>query len=396
MTATLQGLRVLSCTLHEMLGGVWFADLVIDWPKPMIGTVTLEFEGPQKATLVGTVQRSEAFEGKAWGRIVGGRGGLSQTLDAKAYRQVTAGAILDDVSEETAEELSARITDDIRAAYFQAWHRPRSRAAAGIATLAQEIGLSWRVLRSGELWLGTPDWPDIELDRYGELLDSGDGWEIYAPYGAPLLEPGGAVEGRRIDAVVTTLDSSSLRQRAYYRRADTAGALDRLRAGLGAFLDGLLGRSPASVARWDYLALYPATVSRQAADGSLDVLPDDTVVRGGGFSGVRLKTGVPGLRATVPAGTRVLLGWEGGDPSRPYAATWEHGAVTLLAFDGGTQAVAREGDSVDAGTLSGTTPVGGGVVTFTYIPSGGGLPVVTTTLPMVGGAITSGNDKLLA
>jgi hypothetical protein len=394
MTATLNGLRVLSCTLHEMLGGVWFADLVIDWPRPMAGTVALEFEGPQKATLLGSVQRSEAFEGKAWGRIAGGRGGLSGVLDAKAYRQVTAGAILDDVAEETGEELSGRITDDIRAAYFQAWHRPRSRAASGIATLAQEIGLSWRVLRSGEIWLGTPEWPDIELDRYGELLDSGDGWEIYAPYGAPLLEPGGAVEGRRIDAVVTTLDSSSLRQRAYYRRASTAGSLDRLRAGLGAFIDGLLGRSGSSVARWDYLALYPATVSRQAANGSLDVLPDDTVVRGAGFSGVRLKTGVPGMAATVPAGTRVLLGWEGGDPSRPYAATWEQGAVTAVVFDGGSQAVAREGDSVDAGTLSGVA--GGNPVTFTYIPAGGGVPIVLATIPLTGGAITSGNGKLLA
>lgn len=394
MTATLQGLRVLSGTLHEMLGGVWFADLVLDWPRPMLGTVTLEFDGRPTSALVGTVQRSEAFEGKSWGRIAGGRGGLWQLLDAKAYRQVTTGAILDDVAEETGEQLSARITDDIRAAYFQAWHRPRARAASGIATLAQEIGLSWRVLRSGEIWLGTPDWPDIELERYGELLDSGDGWDIYAPYGAPLLEPGGAVEGRRVDAVVTTLDSSSLLQRAYYRRADAPAYLDRLRAGLGAFVDGLLGRSASSVARWDYLALYPATVSRQAADGSLDLLPDDIVVRGAGFSGVRLKTGVPGLRATVPAGTRVLLGWEGGDPSRPYAATWEQGAVTAVVFDGGSQAVARKGDSVDAGTLSGVA--GATPVTFTYVPAGGGVPIITQLLPMTGGAITSGNGKLLA
>lgn len=396
MTATLNGLRVLSCTLHEMLGGVWFADLVIDFNRPMANTVTLIFEGQPQSTLVGTVQRSEAFEGKCWGRIVGGQGGLQQLLDAKAYRQTTAGAILDDVMAETGEALSDRVTDEIRAAYFQAWHRPRSRAASGIATLAQEIGLSWRVLRSGEIWLGTPEWPDLDLERYGELLDRGDGWDAYAPYGAPLLEPSGAVEGRRIDAVVTTLDAGSLRQRAYYRRADSPHYLDRLRAGLAAFVDGLLGRSTASVARWDHLALYPATVSRQEADGSLDLLPDDAVVRGGGFSGVRLKTGVPGLRATVPAGTRVLLGWEGGDPSRPYAATWEHGAVTELVFDGGTAPVAREGDSVDAGTLSGVTPIGGGVVTFTYIPAGGGIPVVTTTLPMTGGRITDGNGKLLA
>lgn len=394
MTATVQGIPVLDCTLHEPLNGVWFADVELDFHRPMAGTVTLEFDGRPVSTLVGSVQRAEAYEGRSFGRVIAGQARLGEVLSAKAYRQTTVGTILDDIMLETGETLSPRVTDDVRAAYFQAWHRPRGLAATSIATLAQEIGVSWRVLRTGEVWLGTPEWIDLDLDRYGERLDRGDGWDAYAPFGAPLLEPGGAVDGLRIDSVVTDLSARELRQKAYYRRADSPYYLDRIRAGLGAFINGLLGRSPSSPARWDYLALYPATVSKQAADGSLDLLPDDPVVRGAGFSGVRLKTGVPGLRATVPGGTRVLLGWEGGDPSRPYAATWEHGAVTLLTFDGGTQAVAREGDSVDAGTLSGAA--GATPVTFTYIPAGGGPPVITQTLPMVGGAITSGNSKLLA
>ena len=189
------------------------------------------------------------------------------TVEAKAYRQTTASSILSDLMEATSSTLSRRVTDDVRAAYFQAWHRSRSRASTSLATLAQEIGLSWRVMRGGEVWIGVPEWPEIDLALYGEILDGGDGWAVYAPYDAPLFEPETAVGGRYIDAVVTTLDSSSLRQTVYYRRAETVGTLDRLRAGLAAFIDVLLGRSPASVARWDHLALYPATVSKQAADG---------------------------------------------------------------------------------------------------------------------------------
>jgi hypothetical protein len=63
---------------------------------------------------------------------------------------------------------------------------------------------------------------------------------------------------------------------------------------------------------------------------------------------------------------------------------------------GATKEVARKGDSVNAGTLTGTTPVGGGAVTFTYVPAGGGAPVVSLTAAMTGGKITSGSSKIKA
>lgn len=97
--------------------------------------------------------------------------------------------------------------------------------------------------------------------------------------------------------------------------------------------------------RIDRLALYPATVVSQAGDGTIDVLPDDAKVRGLGLSGLRLRYGLPGFVATVPALSRVLIGWEAGDPTRPYAMAWEAGAVTSVTFDGGTEDVARTGDS---------------------------------------------------
>ena len=52
----------------------------------------------------------------------------------------------------------------------------------------------------------------------------------------------------------------------------------------------------------------------------------------------------------IAHGARVLVGFEGGDPARPYAGLWELGDVTRLVIGGGTQGAARHGDAVSAST----------------------------------------------
>lgn len=96
--------------------------------------------------------------------------------------------------------------------------------------------------------------------------------------------------------------------------------------------------------RLDRLALYPARVVSQAADGTLDLVPDDPRIPP--CTGVPVRLGLPGARATVPAGERVLLGYEGADPAAPYAALWTAGAVTVLTINSGAVKVARDGEAV--------------------------------------------------
>lgn len=120
-----------------------------------------------------------------------------------------------------------------------------------------------------------------------------------------------------------------------------------------------------------YHGLYPSTVLAQAADGTVDVLPDDEAVRGdGGLQGVKLRHGQAGFTQKVPAGARVLLGFEAGDPRKPYVALWEPGSVTETVYDNGTQAVARVGDLTQAGGV-------GTVVTFSPIPPAAPGPMTT-------------------
>ena len=139
-----------------------------------------------------------------------------------------------------------------------------------------------------------------------------------------------------------------------------------------------------------YHGTFACTVHGQNDDDSLELLPDDERVRGNGLSNVPIRHGVPGVRVRVVVGSRVLLGFENGDPRRPYAALWEPGSIESIRFDGGNKPIARKGDPVAvywpakctvAGTLGG--------VPFVSDPMG-----VTLNGPTVG-IIDDGNPKVL-
>jgi hypothetical protein len=85
------------------------------------------------------------------------------------------------------------------------------------------------------------------------------------------------------------------------------------------------------------LGLYRARVDVCAADGStLDVTPEDTRISP--EKNVRLLVPIPGAVVAVSPGAVVHLGWEKGDPGRPYCTPiWEAGA-TLVSLSIGSNA----------------------------------------------------------
>jgi hypothetical protein len=145
--------------------------------------------------------------------------------------------------------------------------------------------------------------------------------------------------------------------------------LDRLTDSIRTILDALLGR------KLDYLARYPVRVVAQDVAGRVDVVPDDPRIPG--MSGLPLYTGIPGvtidlrdaLTGEIPGEVRALVGFTGGDPTRPFAEVWGIGIasqivlrttskVTLEAKElrlGSTalRGVARLGDTVQAGPYAG-------------------------------------------
>jgi hypothetical protein len=79
------------------------------------------------------------------------------------------------------------------------------------------------------------------------------------------------------------------------------------------------------------------------------------------LQGVPLRVGLPGFVVEVPPGARVLLGFDNGDPQRPYASLFDPGSVKSIKFADGTQGIARQGDLVICGGV-------GLVVTLVPLP----------------------------
>ncbi len=102
------------------------------------------------------------------------------------------------------------------------------------------------------------------------------------------------------------------------------------------------------------LGHYPARVDVCASNGSTcDVTPDDKRISP--EKNVPLRTSIPGGVAVVQPGAIVLLGWERGDPSKPYCMpAWDSGAVLSSLTIGDAN-----GDSISIGNGTITVKIGG-------------------------------------
>lgn len=138
-------------------------------------------------------------------------------------------------------------------------------------------------------------------------------------------------------------------------------AADRVKGGFQALARG-------AHATIDYQALYRATVLKQAPNFRLDIEPEDP--RLPPMSNIPLRLGIPGAQvklrlrdekgARVGEPIKVLVGWENGQPDRPFCALWLSGPTGAQRDQ--IEKVVFEGTVVELGG-AGLTPVQDGVVT---------------------------------
>ena len=365
--------------------GLWSAEVEVDADAVLTGDVDLVVEG---RAWRGTVHRGGVELARGSWRIVGA-GALLGILSPQAFRNTTLADVLRETVLGAGADLAADLGD--LSAAVTAWHRRAAPATHTLADVARAAGAAWRALSDGTLWCGTDAWTAQTIPAEGvEMLDVAPSLGRYELAGEAALDilPGrtialdgadvrvGLVEHRQHGAVLRTVVWSE-------RDADIGDGAGRLRAALAAVIR-------AETRRVDYHALYPSTVlSQDGAGGPLDLRPDSADIPPP--QAVPLRT-LPGVKLTIPAGTRVLLGYEGGDPSRPVAMLAEFADVTRLAINGASTKAAREGDDV---TASGTLPTTGMVgwmsrVTIALNSIAG--PGTVPDPPSVLGTISEGSD----
>lgn len=373
-TTTLAGHALVALVLTIPRLGVWVADATIDAAEAPTGAVDLVLEG---RTWRGTVLHGGVEQERWRGRVVGGAGGLARILGPATYADTDLRTVLTETLRDAGEVLSADAGD--LSASVARWARAAAPAGHTVADVAQAAGYAWRVRPDGSVWVGVETWEALALGTDLDVMprDPRAGRHELAGGAALDVVPGRIVtlDGAsvRVDAVEHRLDGEALRTVALEARATDAP--NRL---LGA-VESIVRRT---MRHTGYHALHPARVVAQDGDGGpLDVEPDDPLVQIP--RRVPFRT-LPGLAVTVPAGARVLVGFEGGDPRRPYAGLWELGTVTKLVLNGGSHGAAREGHAVRV-----TIPVGTVLVSS---PSG---PVPNASPIPLDGTIIEGASALL-
>lgn len=84
----------------------------------------------------------------------------------------------------------------------------------------------------------------------------------------------------------------------------------------------------------DYLGHYSGIVSEQHDDGTVDVTPDDA--RLPSFQRLRVRWGAAGVVSKLKANAPCTVGWENGDPRRPYVSGFAAEAFDEVWLGGAT------------------------------------------------------------
>jgi len=313
---TVDGRTLLSADITEPEIGAWRAEVTADHNAALSGRVVINLDGEE---WLGTVGRSSVEAGRVNALIVGGAGALATDdttavlLDAKSYRGASLGTVLADLLTATGETLATASVGLLSAIQVPTWSRAAGPAKRAMEAMATKAGVSWRIQRDGLLWIGIDQWPASGGSPILTEADSARG--LYLLRDGILVQPGTTYDGEHIRQVVHHLDSGKTVTEAW-TQAPTA-VFDRQRE--------MVRREV------DQAQLWPARVVSQRADSTLEIIPDDANIRGTGIDGAIICPGLPGLHVEVPSGSRALLAFAGGDPSRPRVVAWDHETlVTLL------------------------------------------------------------------
>jgi hypothetical protein len=332
--------------------GAWHAELVLDGDTAPDGSVTLQIvSGDNTVTLSGFAYRTGVYQGRASVRVVGGAGKLAAVVDAKYYSNATVQTVLSDVMNDSGESLSSDVPQSLLSQSLALWTRREGPTRSALDALARSLGVGWRVLTDGKVWLGADSFPDAPMFDY-ELMRTipSEGRSEIAPdaYPAGLL-PGTTFLDQHVSFVEHAIARRTTRTGVWFEDARRNDAASYLRA---------LVEQITWPSLW--LPLFPGKVNQQDDDGTLQITPDDPTLPA--LTKVPIRTFLPGATIKVDSDCRVLVAFEGGDPARPVAMLFEGDASKLkeliVQTADGAKVTLKQGGSVDV------TPGSGQDLTF--------------------------------
>lgn len=368
LTTTLGTVDVENLVLRLPAHGNWVATMDIGAPTAPteMTPATLKIARSTGAvdTFAGTVRRAQVTPGtqNLSVTIVGGAGRLlAPAIPARHHTggstTVPAGLVLAGIAQAAGERLAAGVEAAIDVYPLQRYTRVTGEPWAALDVLVSVLGVEWRVLADGTIWMGTETWPTVDARAYYYRGDPRDGAVLYIPDGAPY-RPGTTIDGARV-------------VECCYRIKPGEPIMEARVAVPG---------DPVHVPPLaPYARCYVASVKGQNDDLTLNLVAVDPIL-GNDLRDIPFKLNIPGSQTTVPVGAIVRVAFEGGLPTGIYAGDTDMDPLATKPF-------ALKDDDVASGTVTATAPPGGGAVTFTYTPYGG-VPDPPSTTLTISGSIT--------
>lgn len=333
---TINGHDVIECRLRLPRTGAWWADLRVDSFDEITGPVTITIADGQ-LVFKGTVWRGAEYVDTAFVRVVAGADGLRTLARARGYNQSSLRIVWQDLLNTAGEKLSSTADAATLNKRLESWTTAALPVGAGLARALASASptASWRALPDGTFWAGPETWPDSGLvaDLDYQIIDEEPRQQL-AELGveAPLLLPGTTLGGRRVSRVEHVIGAEGVRSWAWFEDIETgtAPSLDRLKAALAAVVGGSL--TPEALV---FNSLHWARVIAQKGS-TIDVDPENPTIAKflPGMGRVTLTMPAPGAAMQMAAAGRVLIGWSGGDPAKPYAlAPSAETALLQLVFN---------------------------------------------------------------
>lgn len=297
--------------------GRWQADIELESAPPGEGSpVTLRGPGIE---LVGHAGRVGSFHGAHRVRAVGGTGGLTQELPAASYRNMPVGLLLEEILGPAGERLSSLVGASVTTRTVPSWVRPAGLAGAALAALAELVGVTWRLLPDGSVWLGDDSWASASVG--GEVFDADPITRgVSVALDSAALLPGQTWRGFKVESITHTITGTGFRSAIEVQRVGPAPGS----SSLAQIIRGVMREFENARER-------PAKVITQNADGTLELKPEDE--RWPGMSKVPIRYGLPGVSAKIKAGARVIFTFEGDDTTRPIVVGWDNADVEKVEID---------------------------------------------------------------
>ncbi len=319
-------------TLPE--SGRWFARVELSAEEIAEGSPVTLASYDEVLSLAGTVLRGKMVADRYLALLVGGAGQLDQIVPKLAYRSVSAQIVAEGICSAVGEALAP---SPALATILPSWSRTVTDARAALDSLSLALGVPWRFDEQGRVLFGDPLYLEADDENAVEIDRDDATGRLLLGVEAPRLLPGTTIRGVKARTVIHSVNDSGCETEVFF------GDTERVR---GAFKR--LARSAAP--RVDFFARYEAKVIRQSpVDDSLELVPDDERVAP--ISDVPIRVPAPGFRVLVAPLSKVLLGWEGGDPQRPFCEAFSRLAGSATRVDVKSPDV-RLGDPDLAKTLS--------------------------------------------